>query len=171
MTQILKRCNRNSRAPQRQSKGPSMRTSKKSQLIQAALEIIDKKSLGLTPDSLAKASNVEIRPLPLPPARFAQRASSLVMKGKPSRPLEPSRELSARERLGAPSWKSATRADPLAPRYHTRRGRRGMRSSPWLLPREEILADPEVTAVHHCRRPVGARPHQFPMIYHTGTPH
>ena len=124
-----------------------MRTSKKSQLIQAALEIIDKKSLdALTYDSLAKASGMSKSGLLYHfPSRTALllalnehlasswRASLLEAAGAPPE------ELSARERL---------RADLLlALDTHTREEGAEVWDEilgPWLLPREEILADPDI---------------------------
>lgn len=109
-----------------------MRTSKRSQLIQAALEIIDKKSLdALTYDSLAKASGMSKSGLLYHfPSRTALllalnehlasswRASLLEAAGAPPE------ELSARERLRAVVEvlsQSATRADLLlALDTHTR---------------------------------------------------
>ncbi len=111
-----------------------MRTSKKSQLIQAALEIIDKKSLdALTYDSLAKASGMSKSGLLYHfPSRTALllalnehlasswRASLLEAAGAPPE------ELSARERLRAVGSTLAKR-DPRRPSFgarysHTRRG-------------------------------------------------
>lgn len=120
-----------------------MRTSKKSQLIQAALEIIDKKSLdALTYDSLAKASGMSKSGLLYHfPSRTALllalnehlasswRASLLEAAGAPPE------ELSARERLRAVVEvlsQSATRADLLlaldTPIRAKRAPRCGMRS-------------------------------------------
>ena len=96
-----------------------MRTSKKSQLIQAALEIIDKKSLdALTYESLAKASGMSKSGLLYHfPSRTALllalnehlasswRASLLEAAGAPPE------ELSAANAY-APSWKYSRKARP-----------------------------------------------------------
>ena len=136
-----------------------MRTSKKSLLIQAALEIIDKKSLdALTYDSLAKASGMSKSGLLYHlPSRAALllalnehlasswRASLLEAAGAPPE------ELSPRERLRAVVEvlsQSATRADLLLA-LDTHTSEEGAEVwdnilGPWLLPREEILADPDI---------------------------
>lgn len=114
-----------------------MRTSKKSQLIQAALEIIDKKSLdALTYESLAKASGMSKSGLLYHfPSRTALllalnehlasswRASLFEAAGAPPE------ELSARERLRAGS--TLAKRDPRRPSFgarysYARRGRRGV---------------------------------------------
>ena len=87
-----------------------MRTSKKSQLIQAALEIIDRKSLdALTYDSLAKASGMSKSGLLY---HFPSRTALLLALDTHTR------------EEGAEVWDEIL--------------------GPWLLPREEILADPDI---------------------------
>ena len=116
-----------------------MRTSKKSQLIQAALEIIDKKSLdALTYESLAQASGMSKSGLLYHfPSRTALllalnehlasswRASLLEAAGAPPE------ELSARERLRAVVGSTLAKRDPRRPSFgarysHARRRRRGV---------------------------------------------
>ena len=112
-----------------------MRTSKKSLLIQAALEIIDKKSLdALTYDSLAKASGMSKSGLLY---HFPSRAALLLAlnehlasswragRGRPARRTFPPRTLACRRRG------SLTKRNPRRPLAcfgyaHQRRRRRGV---------------------------------------------
>lgn len=116
-----------------------MRTSKKSQLIQAALEIIDKKSLdALTYESLAKASGMSKSGLLYHfPSRTAlllalNEQPGLVMEGKPSRGRgSPSRGTirprTPTRRRGSTLAKRDPRRPSFGARYsYARRRRRGV---------------------------------------------
>ena len=116
-----------------------MRTSKKSLLIQAALEIIDKKSLdALTYDSLAKASGMSKSGLLYHfPSRAALllalnehlasswRASLLEAAGAPPEELSPPRTL-ARRRRGSLTKRNPRRPLACFGYAHQRRRRRGV---------------------------------------------